>query len=437
MPRAFKLPDLGEGIHEGEVVAVHVAKGDEISEGEVILEVETDKATVEIPSPFTGKVMDILVKNGDIIQVGEEMIRFDGSDDTGVKSFAAKKSEHPYKAQTPPEPSTQQNKKIRTGPIPASPATRRLARELEVDLALVPPSGPAGLVTAEDVRVFAQKKEKPLQPEKKKRLAPTIEKDVAYEARPLVIDAPPLPDFEKYGPIKRIPLRSIRRATAKQMTLAWSQISHVSSQDAIDVTELEAFRKKHKEVVIQKGGRLTLTVLALKAALVALKAHPRANASIDLATGEMILKAYYHIGVAVSTDDGLMVPVIRDVDKKSILELSIELNQLAKRTRDRKVSIEEMHGGTFTITNMGAIGGGSFAPIINYPEVAILGFGQARWQPVVREKNNNVREIVPRLVMPVVLSIDHRIMDGADAVRFIEVIKQCLENPEQLFIQMV
>ena len=256
------------------------------------------------------------------------------------------------------------------------------------------------------------------------------------DARPLVVDAPPLPDFEKYGPVERLPLRSIRRSTAKQMTLAWSRIPHVTSQDAIDITELESFRKKHKEGIAHKGGRLTFTVLALKAAVVALKAHPRANASLDTATGEIILKHYYHIGVAVSSDDGLVVPVIREVNKKSIMEISIELDQLAQRTRNRKAGIEEMRGGTFTITNMGAIGGGTFTPIINHPNVAILGFGQACWQPVVREKENGMREITTRYMIPVVMAVDHRVMDGVDAVRFIEDIKQCLEDPEWLFINM-
>jgi pyruvate dehydrogenase E2 component (dihydrolipoamide acetyltransferase) len=437
MPRAFKLPDLGEGIHEGEVVAIHVAKGDEITEGDVILEIETDKATVEIPSPFTGKVIKVLVKNGDIIPVGEEMIRFDGGQNNDVKSPSAEKSAAAQSQENRPAGASKDHKsEFNYGPIPASPATRRLARELNVDLAAVPASGPAGLVTAEDVRRFAEEKEAPPDLEEKQPLDSLDQEAVTYNARPLIVDAPPLPDFQKYGPLKRLPLRSIRRATAKQMTLAWSQIPHVNSQDSIDVTELEEFRKKHKEAVAQRGGRLTFNILALKAALVALKAHPRANASLDVATGEIILKEYYHIGVAVSTDEGLLVPVIKNVDQKSILALSIELNQLVQRTRDRKVSLYEMRGGSFTITNMGAIGGGGFAPIINYPEVAILGFGQAHWQPVVQEQEDHRREIIPRLMVPVVLSMDHRVMDGVDGVRFIQTIKQCLEDPGWLMIQM-
>ena len=437
MPRAFKLPDLGEGIHEGEVIAIHVVKGDKIAEGDVILEIETDKATVEIPSPFNGNVMEILVKDGDIIPVGKEMIRFDGGENEAVKSPS---EEIATTAQSQGNRATFATKDHKSqsnyGPIPASPATRRLARELNVDLAVVPGSGPAGLVTAEDVRRFAEKKEVSPDLEEKQPLDSVGQEAVAYSARPLTVDAPPLPDFQKYGPLKRLPLRSIRRATAKQMALAWSQIPHVNSQDSIDVTKLEEFRQKHKEAVAQKGGRLTFTVLALKAALVALKAHPRANASLDVSTGEIILKEYFNIGVAVSTDEGLLVPVVKNVDQKSILALSIELNQLVQRTRERKVGLEEMRGGSFTITNMGAIGGGGFAPIINYPEVAILGFGQAGWQPVVQEREDHQREIIPRLMVPVVLAMDHRVMDGVDGVRFIQTIKQCLEDPGWLMIQM-
>lgn len=437
MPRAFKLPDLGEGIHEGEVVAVHVAKGDEITEGDVILEIETDKATVEIPSPFTGKVMEILVKDGDIIPVGEEMIRFDGGENDAAKSPLKEKPATTQSQGNRPAIATKDHRsQLNDGPIPASPATRRLARELNVDLASVPAGGPAGLVTAEDVHRFAKQKEASFNLEERELLDSLRQEEVPYGARPLIIDAPPLPDFQKYGPLKRLPLRSIRRATAKQMTLAWSQIPHVNSQDSIDVTELEEFRKKHKEAVAQEGGRLTFTILALKAALVALKAHPRANASLDVATGEIILKEYFNIGVAVSTDEGLLVPVIKNVDQKSILALSIELNQLVQRTRDRKVGLDEMRGGSFTITNIGAIGGGGFAPIINYPETAILGFGQARWQPVVQAKDDHKREIIPRLMVPVVLSMDHRVMDGVDGVRFIQKIKQCLEDLGWLMIQM-
>ena len=231
--------------------------------------------------------------------------------------------------------------------------------------------------------------------------------------------------------------RSIRRATAKQMALAWSQIPHVTSQDVADITRLEAFRQKHKAEIETIGGKLTLTVFALKAVATALKTYPNFNAALDTEANEIIIKQYYHIGVAVNTDDGLIVPVVRDVDRKSIKELSIELNDLVQRTRTRKTKLDELQGGTFTITNAGAMGGGFFSPIINYPEVAILGMGQGRLQPAVKRNEDNGHEIVPRLIMPIVLCIDHRVLDGADAIRFLRVVIDSLEDPDELLMSMV
>jgi pyruvate dehydrogenase E2 component (dihydrolipoamide acetyltransferase) len=411
MAKSFKLPDLGEGIHEGEVLSVHVSVGDEVQEGDTILEVETDKAAVEIPSPFTGTVKEILVKPGDLIKVGDVLMTFeDGAEKT---------------AETPP-------KKREDRPIPASPATRRLARELGVDLHDVSPSGPEGLVTADDVRSFADKGEPEEAKEEKLK-----EREKPAETVPAAAPAPKLPDFEKWGPVERKTVRSVRRATAKQMALAWSQIPHVSSQDMVDLTKLEAFRQKHKDEVRDKGGKLTLTVFAMKAAVSALKAYPNFNASLDTEAGEIVLKRYYHIGVAVDTEEGLIVPVIRDVDRKSITELAIELSNLVKRTRERKATLEEMQGATFTITNVGAAGGGHFAPIINYPQVAILGMGAARMQPMVVERSGNRREIAPRLMLPLVLSIDHRVLDGADGMRFMQVVKKALEDTDQLLMTMI
>ncbi len=431
MARSFRLPDLGEGIHEGEVVAVRVKVGDAVREGDIILEIETDKATVEIPSPYTGTVVEILAKPGDLIKVGDVMINFDGgeqiSGQPGTLS-AALPVDTGKRVLDVPESSVKQSNE----PVPASPSTRRLARELGVDLHSVIPGGPAGLVTADDVRAHAVKGPAPAQPE---HLQPETPETAA--GRPLVTTVPPLPDFSRYGPVNRIALRSIRRSTARQMALSWSQIPHVNSQDTIDITQLETFRNKHKAAVQARGGRLTLTVFALKAAATALKAYPNFNASLDITAGEIVLKDYFNIGVAVNTEDGLIVPVIRDVDRKSLTDLSIELNETVQRTRDRKTSLEDIRGGTFTITNAGAMGGGFFTPIINYPEVAILGMGQAAWQPVVIENKKGVREIVPRLMMPVVLCIDHRVLDGADAVRFLKMISSSLQDPEELLMTMI
>jgi pyruvate dehydrogenase E2 component (dihydrolipoamide acetyltransferase) len=437
MARAFKLPDLGEGIHEGEVLAVLVTVGDEIHEGDPIFEVETDKAAVEVPSPFTGVVAEIKAKPGDIVNVGDVLMTFDGGAETEPTAEEKGKEEklrkeEPKETVPPPAKGVEATPAPapKEGPVPASPATRRLARELGVDLHQVTPSGPAGLVTADDVRAFAGRPEEIA-------AAPAASAEKVPDVSPITTKAPPLPDFEKWGPVERIPMRSIRRVTAKQMTLAWSQIPHVHNQDMVDVTRLEEFRRKHKAEIETKGGRLTMTVFALKAVATALKTYPRFNATLDNEAGEIIIKDYYHIGVAVNTEDGLIVPVIRDVDRKSITELAVELYDLVQKTRERKTTLEEMQGGTFTITNVGPMGGGYFAPIINYPQVSILGMGTARMEPVVRETEEKKLEIVPRLMMPIVLCIDHRVLDGADALQFIRVIIDDLEDPDQLLMTMV
>ncbi len=437
MARSFKLPDLGEGIHEGEVLAIPVAVGQEVKEGDIILEVETDKAAVEIPSPYSGRVQEIIVKPGDIVNVGDVMMVFadDREDRTGEKPASKTPAPAPKAVAPTPEAATgaaRQAPASGEGPVPASPATRRLARELGVELRDVEPTGPAGRVTAEDVRRFAETGK-----EGRQTRTPTPASAAAEADRPSPVSEPPLPDFSKWGSVERRPFRSVRRATGKQMSLAWSLIPHVNSQDTVDVTRLEAFRQKHKAEIESAGGKLTLTVFALKAIATALKTYPNFNATLDTANQEIIIKHYFNIGVAVNTEKGLIVPVVRDVDRKSIRELAVELNSLAQRTRERKTTLEEMQGGTFTITNAGAMGGGFFAPIINYPEVAILGMGQARMQPVVREKEKGELQIVPRLMMPVVLCIDHRVLDGADAIKFLQVIVDTLEDPDELLMSMV
>ncbi|MEJ2221455.1 MAG: dihydrolipoamide acetyltransferase family protein [Desulfobacterales bacterium] len=429
MSRAFKLPDLGEGVHEGEILAVHVSVGQEVKEGDIILEVETDKAAVEIPSPFSGTVAEILVKPGDTVNVGDVMMTF--SNGEAVEAAETEKHEDlpPEKVEAEkaaPLPEAGKQK----GPVPASPATRRLARELGVDLHRVTPTGSGGLVTADDVRAFAETGKEVAQ-------APAAAEVIPAEAPAVSIPSPVLPDFAKWGPVERVPFRSLRRATAKQMVIAWSQIPHVTSQDQVDITKLEAFRQKHKAEIKAEGGRLTMTVFALKAVATALKTYPQFNATLDVAAGEIIIKNYFHIGVAVNTDNGLIVPVIRDVDRKSIKELSIELNDLVEQTRSRKISLEDLQGSTFTITNAGAMGGGYFAPIINFPEVAILGMGQGRMQPAVIDKGNGEHEIAPRLIMPIVLCIDHRVLDGADAIKFLKVVIDSLEDPDELLISMI
>ena len=429
MAKEFKLPDLGEGIHEGEVLAVRVSVGQAVREGDIILEVETDKAAVEIPCPYTGTVLEILVKPGDTVKVGQVLMTFSAP---GEKVAAAPEPAAGLpKAASVPEPvAAAPAPGPRQGPVPASPATRRLARELGVDLSLVPPSGAAGLVTADDVRAFAAAG-KPIE-------TPAVAgpQPAAESPAPTADRTPEMPDFSKWGPVERVPFRSIRRATSKQVSLSWSQIPHVNSQDYVDVTRLEVFRRKHKKDIEALGGRLTFTVFALKAVATTLKAHPRVNASLDTAAGEIILKKHYHIGVAVNTDEGLVVPVVRDVDNKSLKELAVELHALVQRAHARKISLEEFQGGTFTITNAGALGGWTFAPIINHPQVAILGLGQGRLQPAVVRGAKGLT-IAARLIMPAVLCIDHRVLDGADAVNFLKVFKQIMGDPDELLMSLV
>ncbi len=416
MSTSFYLPDLGEGIHEAEILSVPVEPRQQIHEGDVILEVETDKAAVEIPSPVTGTIEKIFVKPGDIAKVGDALLSFAAS------SSAAQQDS----SEETPERSAARNER----PVPASPSTRRLARELGVDLHLVTPADPSGIVNANDVRSFAASAARPKPVDDTRNSSTTREHFISAPATDL-------PDFSKWGPVELEPFRSIRRATAMQMAKSWEQIPHVNCQDMVDITKLEKFRSRYKADIQKAGGRLTLTVFALKAVATALKNYPHFNASLDLANQQIIIKKYFHIGIAVDTEQGLVVPVIKDVDRKSIKELSVEINMAIERARSRKSSREEMLGGTFTITNAGAIGGSHFTAIINHPEIAILGMGQARLQPVVVSDNTGDGSIEPRLMMPIVLCFDHRVADGADAIRFLQTIITALEDPDELLMTMI
>lgn len=462
MPKEFKLPDLGEGIHEGEVVEVLVAVGDRVEDGTPIMIVETDKAETEIPSPINGIVQEIRVKAGDVVNVGDVLMVFALDDEAAVEAAAGathQPTERRAAAQVPQaekrEAAAQQGPALaaqrldeQQTPVPAAPSTRRLARELGVDLREVPPSGPGGRVTPEDVRAFAEQGQQPkappaaTEPPGKGPAEPAVPQPSTpprapspAAPTPALAEVGPLPDFAQWGPVERQPLRSVRRATARRMAQSWAQIPHVTHSDEADITELEAFRQKHKQEVAAGGGTLSLTVFALKAAVAALKAFPRFNASLDVDHEEIILKSYYHIGVAMDTDKGLMVPSIREVDRKSIFELARELDQLIARAREGKVGREDMSGGTFTITNIGPLGGTGFTPIINYPQVAILGLAKARQRPVVLGEGRDLR-ISPRLMLPLILGFDHRVLDGADAARFLNLVIATLQDPEQLLMKM-
>ncbi|MGH7367588.1 MAG: 2-oxo acid dehydrogenase subunit E2, partial [Candidatus Rokuibacteriota bacterium] len=311
------------------------------------------------------------------------------------------------------------------GPVAATPATRRLARELGVDLKAVPGTGPGGRVLDEDVRA-ASGSSAVAAPAASAGKAP----GPAGPAKPLAsvgLDPPPLPRFEQWGPVERAPLSHLRRTIAERMTLSATLIPHVTHFDRADITDLDALITRNLEAARAKGVTLTLTSFLLKAAALALRSHPQFNASLDPAAGEMILKRYHHLGVAVATERGLIVPVLREVDRKAVLEIARELAALAQRVRDGKATIEDLRGGTFTITNIGALGGTAAIPIINYPEVAILGVARARQEPVVRQG-----QIVPRLMLPLTLTFDHRIADGVDGARFATEIVERLEAPERL-----
>jgi pyruvate dehydrogenase E2 component (dihydrolipoamide acetyltransferase) len=438
MTRQFILPDLGEGLYEAEITEIMVSEGDEIKEGDQIMIVETDKASVEIPSPFTGVLSDIHVKPGDIVEVGDSLMTFDGEAAKQDQPEKQAKTIETGKLQKEEKPKSQMDTVKttepvkRNGPVPAAPSTRRLARELGIDIQVISGSGPGGRVTEQDVRSFAQEGPE-AKPEAPGKLASQKVGKTGSEL-PSLISAEDiaLPNFSSWGETERTPLRSIRRAVAKKMTASWSQIPHVSHADNADITELERLRKRLKEDV--KG--LTLTVFAIKALVAALKQYPRFNSSLDTETEEIILKRFYNIGIAVDTDRGLIVPVIHNADLKSMTEIAAELAELVDRTRNDQNTLNDIQGGTFTITNAGVLGGTHFNPIINHPQVAILGMARANWQPVVKKDEYGKMEFVPRLLLPLVLTFDHRVLDGGDGARFLNSIISVLENPEKLLVSI-
>jgi len=462
MPRPFALPDLGEGLTEAEIVKVLVNEGDVLAEDAPLLEVETDKATVEIPSPFAGRVARIHVGPGQTVKVGEVLVTFDDAGQA-VPSARDRAPAPPTPARTTAPPAspraaaapestlvaddgrrpaaTREPAPATTGPVPATPATRRLARELGVDLRAVRATGRGGRVTDEDVRSAASGARavatrpaaaalRAEAPAPGRAVSPAADRAVAKPLVTVGMEPPPLPRFEQWGPVERQPLSHLRRTIAERMTLSATLIPHVTHFDRADITELDAIIRRNVEPARERGITLTLTSFLLKAAALALQEHPQFNASLDPAAGELIVKRYHHLGVAVATERGLIVPVIRDVERKSLVELQRELAALAQRVREGKATLDDLRGGTFTITNIGALGGTGAIPIINYPEVAILGVARGREEPVVREGR-----IVPRMLLPISLTFDHRIADGADGARFASAIVRRLERPEQLLLE--
>ena len=434
MPVEFKLPDLGEGIHEGEIIEVLVHVGDRVEDGQTVLIVETDKATAEVPSPVTGTVKEIRVKPGQTVRVGEVLLVFTKEGEGEEKAKAPPPEEKAKKAEARPGKLRKPASKLRRQRPPPSPRRAGSSR------AFHPPPGSRAWYRYQPGK--AKRSRWTGYPRgrasvRRRRQAPRARRRRLLEAEekkpPAPAEAAVLPQFDQIGPVERIPLRSVRRTIAKHLAVAWSQIPHVTHADVADLTELEAFRRKHKQQVAAQGGALSLTGFAMKAAAAALKKFPRFNSSLDMESEEIIIKHYHNIGFAVDTDRGLLVPVIRDVDCKSIFDLAIELKALAEKTRQGKATKDDMSGGTFTITNIGPIGGTGFSPIINYPEVAILGMAQARLQPVV-VGDEKKHEIVPRLMLPLNITFDHRVLDGAEAARFLNMIIEGLENPENLLM---
>ncbi|HXW04595.1 MAG TPA: 2-oxo acid dehydrogenase subunit E2 [Vicinamibacterales bacterium] len=459
MPTDFKLPELGENVTAGDVVRVLVSSGDTIAKDQPLLELETDKATIEVPSTVSGTVRDIHIKAGERVKVGQTVLTVDedgaGAARQAPQSEGAKPKPQPAgapqegglsqkapgapEAQPAPEradeppgrqkprgevveisrgsrpaaaaaaaaPSQPGEAETEGPPPPAAPSVRRLARELGVDIRRVAGTGAEGRISAEDVQAYV-------------RAALSAGGGAAPAAAPDV----QLPDFSRWGEVERKPMSNIRRKTAEHLSRAWTTIPHVTQHDKADITALEALRKQYSAQAEKAGGKLTMTAIALKVVAAALRRFPQFNSSMDSARNEIVYRKSVHIGVAADTERGLLVPVVREVDRKGLIELSVELAQLSEKARAGKLSLEEMQGGGFSISNLGGIGGTAFTPIVNWPEVAILGISRGAYEPVWKDER-----FEPRLMLPLSLSYDHRVIDGADAARFLRWVAEAFEQP--------
>jgi pyruvate dehydrogenase E2 component (dihydrolipoamide acetyltransferase) len=419
----LKLPELGENIETVEIAAVLVKVGDRVVKDQPVIEVETEKANLEVPAAHDGTVVELLVKVGDKIEVGQTILRMEKGESAVAEDPAEQPKEPDEEAPKEAAPAATEKsviefptaptgRKLEIGPtVPAAPSVRRLARELGIEVGSVSGSGPGGRISRDDVKAFA------------KRLI-TTGGAVAVAAAEV-----PLPDFNRWGEIEIEPLSNIRRATAKKMTTAWTTVPHVTQFDRADITQLESMRKRVNQRDEAEGRKVTMTAIVIKMVASALKQFPDFNSSLDLANDAIVRKKYVHIGVAVDTERGLLVPVIRDVDRKSLVQVAAELTELATRARDKKLALDEMGGAGFTVSNLGGLGTTYFSPIVNWPQVAILGVGRAEHQAVFDDG-----EFRPRLMMPLSLSYDHRIIDGADAARFLRWLAEALEQPLLLLL---
>lgn len=476
----FTLPELGENVTAGDVVRILVKPGDAITKDQPVLELETDKATIEVPSSVSGTVKDVKVKQGDKVKVGQSILTVDEDgggasakppkpepqpmaeaaeggiaqrDPTGPRPGPGQREEdaqqgredresvtpgtvEPGRAATPrlPEDELEEPREkgkgrsrrgevvnisreprppqpeVSEGPAPAAgPSVRRTARELGVNIRQVSGTGPGGRITVEDVQAYVRQ-----------ALSGAAERGSA----PAIAPSQPLPDFTRWGDVERKPVSNIRRKTAEHLGHAWNVIPHVTQHDRADITALEALRKQYSPQAERAGGKLTVTAIALKVVAGALRRFPQFTAAYDTERGQLVYRKYSNIGVAVDTDRGLLVPVVRDVETKGIVELSVELSQASEKARAGKLSLDDMSGGVITITNLGGIGGTAFTPIVNWPEAAILGISRGAYEPVW-----NATTFEPRLMLPLSLSYDHRIIDGADAARFLRWVADAFEQP--------
>lgn len=468
MVKEVRIPEISENVTSGKVVAVLVRPGDEVEVNDPLIEFETEKAVVEIPSPFGGRVTEILAEEGDELKVGDVIAKIDTEDAADREKTAPADRRGGGEAEGPPEAEAAGGEKepppektarrtaekkdkaaeedrkkaagaqpeekeeaaeeeeppeaearkprgeadARRGPAPASPSVRRFARELGVDIHAVRPAGPGARISEADVKAHLR------------RARPAAERPAGAAPGGGTGGTPELPDFTRWGEIESRDLTGVRRLTAEKMAVAWQTVAHVTQFDRADLTAALAFIDRRAEAVAERGGKLTVTAVLMKVCAAALRRFPHFNASLDMARQKLILKKYVHIGVAVDTPRGLLVPVVRNADRKTILELAVEVTDLADRARGKKINPDEMEGGSFTISNQGGIGGTQFTPVVFWPQAAILGVSRASVEPLFIDG-----ELRPRRVLPLALSYDHRIADGADAARFLRWVCESIEQP--------
>ena len=425
----FKLPELGENIESANVLKLLVAVGDVIQKEQGVLEIETDKATIEVPSTISGKVVELFVKEGEKAKVGQVVLRVEVSaqqttiedqktaePETKDVELVQVKKEEPVEIVRGSATAViiDNQPSINLHSAPAAPSVRRLAREIGVDINQVPGSGPGGRIRMADVKAYSKK---------------LHEEQISVSGQ-VGIKAKPLPDFSKFGEVERKEMSNIRSKTADHLSYAWATIPHVTQFDKADITDLEKVRKGLSSIAEKEGTKLTVTSFLLKIISSALNEFPQFNASVDMEKKEIIYKKYMNIGVAVDTENGLIVPVVKNVDQKNLFQLTKEMNELAEKARKRKIGLDDLQGGCFTISNLGGIGGTYFTPIVNSPEVAILGVSRGAFEPIYKDG-----QFIPRLLLPLSLSYDHRVIDGADAIRFLRWIVESLENPYKFLIQ--